>query len=46
MEMSSYQRLPAEVLYAEELALLAARDSHPRPPGWALSPPAVRRFLP
>jgi len=43
--MNSPQRPPAEVLYAEELAVLAARDNDPRPPGWVLSPPAVRRFL-
>ena len=38
-------RLPAEVLYAEELAALAARDPWPRPPGWRLSPRAVRAFI-
>ncbi|MBS2038621.1 AAA family ATPase [bacterium] len=39
------QRPPAEVLHADELARLAEQDRHPRPPGWALSPQAVRRFL-
>ncbi|MFN8606157.1 MAG: AAA family ATPase [Vulcanimicrobiota bacterium] len=39
------QRPPAEVLYADELARLAEHDRDPRPPGWQLSPPAVRRFL-
>jgi len=39
------QRPPAEVLYAEELARLAAADDGPRPPGWALSLPAVKRFI-
>lgn len=39
------QRLPAERRFAEELALLAAEDSQPRPPGWQLSPQAVRRFI-
>jgi len=39
------QRPPAEQLYAEELAALAASDSGPRPPGWQLSMPAVRRFI-
>lgn len=39
------QRPPAEVLYADELALLREQDHDPRPPGWALSPRAVRRFL-
>src|SRR5689334_13709919 len=39
------QRPPAEVLHAAELARLAADDADPRPPGWTLSPPAVRRFV-
>jgi MoxR-like ATPase len=39
------QRPPAEVLYAEELARLRAADDAPRPPGWALSLQAVRRFI-
>lgn len=39
------QRPPAEVLYAEELERLAHQDRHPRPPGWKLSPRAVRSFL-
>lgn len=42
------QRPPAEVLYAEELAKLAAQDAKeksPRPPGWSLSMSAVRRFI-
>jgi MoxR-like ATPase len=39
------QRPPAEILYADELARLAAADSGPRPPGWALSLPAVRKFI-
>ncbi|MBT9583485.1 AAA family ATPase [bacterium] len=43
--MSELQRPPAEVLYAEELAMLASQDLSPRPPGWRLSPPAVRAFL-
>lgn len=43
--MSELQRPPAELLYADELALLASNDASPRPPGWRLSPPAVRRFL-
>jgi MoxR-like ATPase len=38
-------RLPAEILYAEELAALAGRDPWPRPPGWRLSPRAVRAFI-
>ncbi len=38
-------RPPAEVIYAEELAALAACDSGPRPSGWKLSPRAVRQFI-
>jgi MoxR-like ATPase len=39
------QRPPAEVLYADQLKTLAADDKLPRPPGWSLSPPAVRAFI-
>jgi MoxR-like ATPase len=35
----------AEDQYAEELALLAAADERPRPPGWLLSPQAVVTYL-
>ncbi|HEU5158737.1 MAG TPA: AAA family ATPase [Streptosporangiaceae bacterium] len=35
----------AEQEYADELALLAARDDRPRPPGWRLSPWAVTTYL-
>lgn len=38
-------RPPAESLYAEELAALAKSDRDPRPPGWKLSPRAVRSFI-
>ncbi|WP_336922339.1 ATP-binding protein [Aquipuribacter sp. SD81] len=38
-------RAPAEVVHAEELARLAAADTGPRPPGWRLSPRAVRAFV-
>ena len=38
-------RPPAEVVYAEELAALAANDNGARPPGWKLSPRAVRQFI-
>lgn len=38
-------RLPAERLYADELARLAAADRHVRPQGWKLSPRAVRSFI-
>lgn len=38
-------RPPAEVVYAEELAVLASNDSSNKPPGWKLSPRAVRQFI-
>ncbi len=38
-------RPSAEVLYADELHALAEADTAPRPPGWKLSPRAVRSFL-
>jgi len=38
-------RPPAEVVYAEELVALAANDNNARPPGWKLSPRAVRQFI-
>lgn len=41
----SVQRPPAEVRYAQELAGLRAGDRDPRPPGWALSLRAARRFV-
>lgn len=40
------QRPPAEVLHAEELQRLRQwDDGNPRPPGWWLSLPAVRKFI-
>jgi MoxR-like ATPase len=39
------QRPPAEVRFADELARLRADDRGDRPPGWALSMPAARRFV-
>lgn len=39
------QRPPAEVLHADELEMLRAADVLPRPPGWRLSPRAVRSFI-
>jgi len=39
------QRPPAEVRFADELARLRADDPAPRPPGWALSMSAARRFV-
>ena len=38
-------RAPAEVLYAHELAALAAADTHPRPPNWKLSARAVLTYI-
>jgi MoxR-like ATPase len=38
-------RQPAELRYAAELASLAVMDDLPRPPGWRLSPRAVRTFI-
>lgn len=41
----SLQRPPAEILYAQELQTLAAADTDPRPPGWALSLKAAKAFV-
>jgi MoxR-like ATPase len=38
-------REPAEAQFAEELAALAASDTAAKPPGWKLSPRAVRAFI-
>ncbi len=38
-------RAPAEVTYAAELTTLASADTGPRPPGWSLTPRAVRTFV-
>jgi MoxR-like ATPase len=38
-------RLPAETIYAAELAALAATDAGPKPAGWALSPRATVTYL-
>jgi MoxR-like ATPase len=38
-------RQPAEILFADELAALAANDKAAKPPGWRLSPIAVRTFI-
>jgi len=43
--VSDVVRAPAEQRCALELAALAATDTAPRPPGWALSPRAVQTFL-
>ena len=39
------QRPPAEELHHDELAALRADDAGPRPPGFALSLPAIRSFV-
>ncbi|MEO6276737.1 AAA family ATPase [Roseateles sp.] len=38
-------RLPPEQRHADELARLAAADKDAKPPGWQLSPRAVRSFI-
>ncbi len=38
-------RPSAEELYADELEALSKADKDPRPPGWKLSPRAVRNFI-
>ena len=43
--MSDLLRQHAEQEFAHELSALAAHDERPRPPGWALSPWAVRTYL-
>jgi MoxR-like ATPase len=39
------QRPAAEVLHARELEVLREHDAGPKPPGWKLSPKAVRAFI-
>lgn len=39
------QRIPAELLHADELHRLDEWDQHLRPPGWRLSPRAVEKFV-
>ena len=39
------QRLPAERAHADEIEKLVRWDSHPVPPGWAMSPIAVEKFV-
>lgn len=43
--MSEKLRLPAEEIYAAELAVLKASDSAPKPEGWAMSPQAVVTYI-
>jgi MoxR-like ATPase len=42
---SGAQRPPAEIIYEAELDVLRRDDKGPRPPGWQLSPAAVRAFI-
>ena len=42
---SAILKAPAEELWARELAALRAIDQNPRPPGWLISPRAVREFI-
>ena len=44
-EEDRLQRPPAELRFADELARLREDDTAPRPPGWALSLEAARRFI-
>lgn len=44
-QFAEWQRPPAEVLYATELAALRKEDKAPKPPGWQLSLTAVKRFI-
>jgi len=45
MDPTDAIRLPAERRWADELAALDKADTHPRPPGWALSARMVERFI-
>ncbi|APU16004.1 MULTISPECIES: ATP-binding protein [Actinoalloteichus] len=45
MSQDSLQRPPAEIRHADELTRLRAEDTRHRPPGWALSLSAARRFI-
>jgi MoxR-like ATPase len=39
------QRLPVEIVDADELARLRESDRDPKPPGWKLSPRGVEKFI-
>ncbi len=45
MNANDQVRLPPEQRHADELARLAAADKDAKPPGWKLSPRAVRSFI-
>lgn len=38
-------RLPAEILFAEEIEELIKADTHPRPTGWRMSPRSVLTYI-
>ncbi|MFO0796787.1 MAG: AAA family ATPase [Gemmataceae bacterium] len=42
---STVLRAPAEELYAAELEQLTKTDTHPKPPGWRMSPRAVATYI-
>lgn len=43
--MTMVQRQAAEIEFAEELEAIAAKDNHPRPANWLLSPRGVLLYL-
>lgn len=45
LDINSLQRLPAEVIYSQELEALKESDNAIRPMGWHLSPIAVEKFI-
>jgi MoxR-like ATPase len=45
VETKKFLQEPAEIRYAAELTALADSDKAARPPGWKLSPKAVRTFI-
>ncbi|HMV19889.1 MAG TPA: AAA family ATPase [Rhodocyclaceae bacterium] len=45
MTATAILRAPAELVYSDELVRLNEMDAGPRPPGWRLSPRAVRSFI-
>lgn len=44
-DVSAMLRPPAEVLFADELAALAAADKDPKPTGWRMSPKSVLTYI-
>ncbi len=45
MADSKLLKPPAEIVYEKELKMLEESDEGPRPPGWRMSPKAVRSFI-